>query len=93
MRFVQFEINGPVCTITMNRPDKRNAVHRPMAEELRDAFLRFERDEALRVAVLTGSGGISVPALIWRQWPTPGCATSWISKAAEAAPWVRHGLN
>jgi enoyl-CoA hydratase len=38
MRFVQFEINGPVCTITMNRPDKRNAVHRPMAEELRDAF-------------------------------------------------------
>lgn len=57
MRFVQFEINGPVCTITMNRPDKRNAVHRPMAEELRDAFLRFERDEALRVAVLTGSGG------------------------------------
>jgi len=57
MRFVQFEINGPVCTITMNRPDKRNAVHRPMAQELRDAFLRFERDEALHVAVLTGSAG------------------------------------
>ena len=57
MQFVQFEIDGPVCSITMNRPDKRNAVHRPMAEELRDAFLRFEQDDSLRVAVFSGAGG------------------------------------
>lgn len=57
MQFVQFEVDGPVCRIIMSRPDKRNAVHRPMAEELRDAFQRFERDDSLRVAVLAGSGG------------------------------------
>ena len=54
---VLYEALGPVCRITMNRPARRNAVHRPMAEALRDAFLRFEGDEQLRVAVLHGAGG------------------------------------
>ncbi|HQZ57993.1 MAG TPA: crotonase/enoyl-CoA hydratase family protein, partial [Ottowia sp.] len=40
-----------------NRPDRRNAVHRPMATALRLAFERFEADAALRVAVLHGVGG------------------------------------
>ncbi|WP_027016380.1 crotonase/enoyl-CoA hydratase family protein [Comamonas composti] len=57
MEFVDFKVDGPVCLITMNRPDKRNAVHRPMAEELRQAFERFQGDEQLRVAVLNGAGG------------------------------------
>lgn len=54
---VLYETLGPVCRITMNRPERRNAVHRPMAEALRDAFSRFEGDEQLRVAVLHGAGG------------------------------------
>ena len=57
MQFVKFEVDGPICTITMDRPDKRNAVHRPMAEELREAFSRFDQDEQLRVAVFSGNGG------------------------------------
>ena len=55
---VEFEIEGPVCTITMNRPDKRNAVDGPMADALRLAFTRFESDAALRVAVLCGAGSV-----------------------------------
>lgn len=57
MQTVLFDTDGAICTITLNRPDKRNAVHRPMAAELRAAFERFQQDDALRVAVLTGAGG------------------------------------
>jgi enoyl-CoA hydratase len=53
---VLFEIDGPVCTIVLNRPAQRNAVDRVMADALRVAFTRFESDAALRVAVLCGAG-------------------------------------
>lgn len=49
--------DGPVCTITINRPEKRNAVDRPTALALRTAFEQFEADEQLEVAVLTGADG------------------------------------
>ncbi|GER13940.1 crotonase/enoyl-CoA hydratase family protein [Variovorax boronicumulans] len=55
--FVTWEVDGPVCTLTLNRPDKRNAVDGAVAAQLRAAFERFEADDALRVAVLTGAGG------------------------------------
>ncbi len=54
---VRTEIEGAVSTIVMSRPERRNAVDRPMAALLRDAFLRFERDESQRVAVLYGEHG------------------------------------
>ncbi len=54
---VLFSQDGSVCTITLNRPEKRNAVDGPTATALRQAFERFEQDEALHVAVLTGAGG------------------------------------
>jgi enoyl-CoA hydratase len=57
MQTILFDTDGAICTMTMNRPLKRNAVDRPMAEELRLAFERFEADAALKVAVLTGAGG------------------------------------
>ena len=57
MQYVTFDVDGAVCTITLNRPEKRNAVNGVMAAQLRMAFERFESDEALRVAILTGSGG------------------------------------
>lgn len=54
---VHWSVCGPVATITLDRPDQRNAVDRPTAEALRAAFERFEADDGLRVAVLTGAGG------------------------------------
>ena len=44
-------------TVILHRPAARNAVDRPTAEALADAFSRFEADEAARVAVLWGDGG------------------------------------
>ena len=57
MKYVRCSAEGAVFTITLDRPDKRNAVHGPMAAELKQAFQQFEEDSLLRVAILTGSGG------------------------------------
>ena len=54
---VRFEADGTIATITLARPERRNAVDGPTALALRAAFERFEADAALRVAVFTGSGG------------------------------------
>ncbi len=51
------EKKGPVTTIILNRPEARNAVDRPTAEALAEAFRLFELDKEARVAVLTGAGG------------------------------------
>lgn len=55
---VLYEVRGATALITLNRPERRNAVDRPTAEELAAAFRRFDEDDALHVAVLTGSGGV-----------------------------------
>ena len=55
--FIRTEISGPVTTIVIDRPERRNAVDGPMAAALRAAFETFEADEAQRVAVLWGAGG------------------------------------
>ena len=57
MSTISFTVEAFVCTISINRPEKRNAVNGPVAAELRAAFERFEADDDLRVAILTGSGG------------------------------------
>ena len=54
---VRTEQQGPVLTITLDRPERRNAVDGPTALALRAAFEAFEADDSARVAVLTGAGG------------------------------------
>jgi enoyl-CoA hydratase len=54
---VEIEKNGPVTVVTLDRPQARNAVDRPTATALADAFLAFERDEAAHVGVLAGAHG------------------------------------
>lgn len=53
---VLYEVNGPVVTIVINRPEARNAVDRNTANQLADAFRKFEADDSLVCAVLTGNG-------------------------------------
>ncbi|MGH0033493.1 MAG: crotonase/enoyl-CoA hydratase family protein [Myxococcota bacterium] len=57
MSNVRYETDGPVAVVTIDRPAVRNAVDGPTADELAAAFRRFDGDEALSVAVLTGAGG------------------------------------
>jgi enoyl-CoA hydratase len=46
-----------VLTVTINRPEVRNAIDRETADALAAAFRDFDADDALSVAVLTGAGG------------------------------------
>jgi enoyl-CoA hydratase/carnithine racemase len=54
---VRVEKAGPVFTVVLSRPDRRNAVDRPTADALADAFRAFDADPTARVAVLWGEGG------------------------------------
>ena len=54
---VELTRDGPVWTVTINRPDKRNAVDPATAVALRAAFDAFEADETAAVAILTGASG------------------------------------
>ena len=54
---VNYETDGPVAVVTIDRPDVANAVDRPTAEALVDAFRRFDAEDGASVAVLTGANG------------------------------------
>src|SRR2546429_8826931 len=47
-----------VATITINRPDNRNALGTDTVKELRQAFDQAKHDEAVRVIILTGAGEV-----------------------------------
>ena len=54
---VRTETRGPVSTVVLSRPDRRNAVDGPTAAALAEAFRAFDADENASVAVLYGAGG------------------------------------
>src|SRR5262245_34121124 len=54
---VHFEARGPIAIVTLDRPEVANAIDRPTAAELADAFRRFDGEQALHVAVLAGANG------------------------------------
>ena len=47
---------GAVATLTLNRPDRLNAVSLPLYRALIDALRQLEHDRSVRVIVLTGAG-------------------------------------
>ena len=53
---IAVDIDGPVGTITLNRPDKLNAFTVDMVQELKDALAMLARTTAVRAIVLTGAG-------------------------------------
>jgi enoyl-CoA hydratase len=78
-------LGGPVATITLNRPDKLNALTLPMLSGIEDALLTIDADPAVRVLVIKGSGtkafsaGADVvawsslaPLDMWRTWTRTG---------------------
>ncbi len=57
MSTVSFARDGRIAIVTIERPERRNAVDAATAQALYDAFKAFDADEGLDVAVLTGRGG------------------------------------
>jgi enoyl-CoA hydratase len=53
---INYEINGPLALIRLNRPDKLNAINVQMVEELNNAMDKAENDPQIRVIILSGEG-------------------------------------
>jgi len=53
---LKYEKDGAIATITLNRPDKRNAISGTMIDELLGALNSADTDGAVRVLILTGAG-------------------------------------
>ena len=84
-RAVLVSVRGPIASITLNRPEKLNALTPAMLSSLEDALLAIDADAAVRVVVITGSGpkafsaGADIdawsslaPLDMWRTWIRTG---------------------
>jgi len=69
---VRVERDGPVTTVLLSRPDRRNAVDRATAATLADAFRAFDADPDAAVAVLHGEGGVFCAGADLKAAGTPG---------------------
>ncbi len=56
---VRYERTGAAAVLTIDRPERRNAVDGPTAEKLAEGYRAFEADEEARVLVLTGAGDVA----------------------------------
>ncbi len=56
MADILYDVDDAIATITLNRPDARNAYSSQMAEELVEALDRAELDEQVRAVIVTGAG-------------------------------------
>ncbi|KUI25693.1 enoyl-CoA hydratase [Mycobacterium sp. IS-1742] len=68
---VRVDRNGAVTTVILDRPDARNAVNRPTAEALYEAFDDFDRDDSAAVAVLWGDHGTFCAGADLKAFGTP----------------------
>ncbi len=56
MADLDVQVSNGIATLTMNRPEARNALSMAMREQLTDALHRIERDDSIRCVILTGAG-------------------------------------
>jgi enoyl-CoA hydratase/carnithine racemase len=71
-----YDVAGPVATLTINRPERRNAITWQMLADLRVALARAKDDPEVRVVVLTGAGDKAF------------CAGADLSGMSEGAGWA-----
>lgn len=55
-QFCKVDSKDAILTVTINRPELRNALHPPASKELAEVFKEFQADKKHRVAIITGVG-------------------------------------
>ena len=103
--YILSERQGSVALITLNRPDKLNALSFPLVRELDEALTEYEADEDIKAVILTGAGerafsagadihemaGLSAEELVTRQ-EIRGHATWHIASFAKPLIGAINGL-
>ena len=56
MSVVLTELSDRILTVTVHRPEKLNAWHKPMRDELRQAFIDANKDSSVGSVIVTGAG-------------------------------------
>lgn len=88
---IRYEVAGSVVVVTIDRPEAMNALDPEHNDALADAFARYEADDSLRAAVLTGAGdkAFSAGADLMRLIPPFRDAV----RAGQSPPWVVGGIT
>ena len=55
-QYILYDVEDRLATITLNRPEQRNALNWPLLHELSDALKKAEKDKDVRVIILKGAG-------------------------------------
>lgn len=58
MSHVLYDVKDRICFLTLNRPEKKNALNAELVTDLQHAFTRAEADKAVKVIVLKANGNI-----------------------------------
>jgi|SRR5690606_12830965 len=77
---IRVENRGEIAVVTIDRPDARNAVNSEMAAALFEAFVAFDRDEKLKVAVLAGVPGAFCAGFDLKQAASGGVDEKWFAE-------------
>lgn len=89
-------VDGPsegVATITLNRPEKRNALSIAVRDAISDALDRLAADEECKVVVVTGSGGVFSAGFDLREFEQPELADElWASSDRFHRAWLEFPL-
>ena len=81
-------IDGPVATVTMNRPEAMNALSRSLRIQLAAAMRKLEADESVRVVILTGAGERAFTAGLTPLTLGLLLSTGWVLTAPVRTEWV-----
>ena len=94
-KFIEIKKEENIGIIVLNRPEKLNAWHKPMKDELLDALKNFENDQSIRAIILTGKGDKGFCAgqdLEEAQTFDPDAAEAWIEGFRALYGFIR-GLS
>ncbi len=58
MSLINYSVTNRIATITLNRPDKRNALNYEMVGELKQAFNKAEKDDSVKIVIVKAEGKV-----------------------------------
>ncbi|MEY2465116.1 MAG: enoyl-CoA hydratase [Acidimicrobiaceae bacterium] len=78
-----FERDGHVATLTMNRPEAKNALSSEMLARMYDGWVEVDEDPEIRVCILTGAGGTFCAGMDLKAFASGFQADTWTERFAS----------